>query len=149
MIRTVLMTPALTCHNWHLVKDYLQAAIDHGVNETPLEFWLSRILNLQAQLWVFMRDDQIVGAGVTQFIEYTTHRTLHLVLCGGIDWDEWADQYYVVEEFAKKNGCRAVEQWGRKAWTKLLKEKIPGFETVYYVMRKELDRNTTDENQIT
>jgi hypothetical protein len=145
MIRTVLLTPAQTSDYWHLVKGYLKDAIDHGVNETPIEFWLSRVLNLQAQLWVFLKDEQIVGAGLTQFIEYHTHKTLHLVLCGGIDWDEWADQYYVVEEFAKKNGCRAVEQWGRKGWTKLLPQKIPGFETVYYVMRKELNK---DENQI-
>jgi len=138
MIKTVLLMPAQVSEHWHMVKEPLKEALAHSVNETPIEVWLSRILNLQAQLWVFTRDDEIIGVGLTQFLDYATHRTLHLVLCGGIDWETWADQYYVVEEFAKKNGCKAVEQWGRKGWTKILPKHIPGFETVYYVMRKEL-----------
>lgn len=139
-INTILLTPAQISEHWHLIKEHLKIALDHGVEKTPMEFWLARALNLTAQIWVFQRDDGVVmGAGLTQFLEYPTHKTLHLVLCGGIDWDTWADQYYVVEKFAKDNGCSAVEQWGRKGWTKVLPQKIPGFETVYYVMRKEIE----------
>lgn len=138
-MKTILLTPEQVSEYWHLIKGGLQAAIDHGQGETTLLEYLKRALNYQAQFWVFLDDaDNVVGTGITQFIDYTTHRTLHIVACAGIDWDSWAEGYYVVEEFAKKNGCKAVEQWGRPGWSKILPKKIPGFETVYHVMRKEI-----------
>ncbi len=51
-----------------------------------------------------------------------------------------ADEYYKVEKFAKENRCIAVEQWGRAGWTKILPKKIPGFKTVYHVMRKDINQ---------
>ena len=138
MYKTTLLMPSLAADNWHLLKGFVKKALDHGVNETPIEEWLRRILGFQAQLWVFEKDDVIKGVGITQFLEYNTHKTLHLVAVAGEDWVEWKDQLTVVEEFAKKHGCKALEQWGRKGWEKILPKHFPGFETVYHVMRKEI-----------
>lgn len=138
-MNTTLAMPDQVVEHWHLVKDLLKKAIDHGVGESTLTDYLKRILNYEAQLWVFSDDeDRIVGVGLTKFINYSTHRTLHIVAVSGVDWAEWADQYYVVEKFAKENKCKAVEQWGRPGWSKILPKTIPGFETVYHVMRKEI-----------
>jgi hypothetical protein len=138
-MKTTLAMPDQVAEHWHLVKDLLKKAIDHGVGESTLTDYLTRILNYQAQLWVFSDDaDNIVGVGLTKFIDYSTHRTLHIVAVAGVDWPEWADQYYVVEKFAKENNCKAVEQWGRPGWSRVLPKVIPGFETVYHVMRKEI-----------
>jgi hypothetical protein len=138
-MKTTLAMPDQVAEHWHLVKDLLKKAIDHGVGESTLTDYLKRILNYQAQLWVFSDDaDNIVGVGLTKFIDYSTHRTLHIVAVAGVDWPEWADQYYVVEKFAKENNCKAVEQWGRPGWSRVLPKVIPGFETVYHVMRKEI-----------
>ena len=131
--------PDQVVEHWHLVKDLLQSAIDHGVGESTLTDYLKRILNYEAQLWVIIDDGyNVKGVGLTKFIDYSTHRTLHIVAVAGVDWAEWADQYYVVEQFAKENKCKAVEQWGRPGWSKILPKVIPGFETVYHVMRKEI-----------
>ena len=139
-MNSTLALPDQVVENWHLVKDLLKQAIDHGVGESTLTDYLKRILNYQAQLWVFTDDGyNVKGVGLTKFIEYSTHRTLHIVAVAGVDWNEWADQYYVVEKFAKENNCKAVEQWGRPGWSKVLPKKIPGFETVYHVMRKEIN----------
>ena len=139
-MKTTLLTPDLVTENWHLIKEPLRDSLEHGVGESTLTDYLKRVLNWQAQVWLFTDgDDQIKGVGLTQFIQYSQHKTLHIVACSGIDWADWADQYYVVEEFAKKNGCKAVEQWGRPGWSRLLPKAIPGFETVYHVMRKEIE----------
>lgn len=138
-MNTTLAMPDQVAEHWHLVKDLLKKAIDHGVGESTLADYLKRILNYEAQLWVFSDDeDNIVGVGLTKFINYSTHRTLHIVAVAGVEWSTWADQYYVVEQFAKENKCKAVEQWGRPGWSKILPKVIPGFETVYHVMRKEI-----------
>jgi hypothetical protein len=139
-MRTILALPEQVTESWHLIKDLLKKAIDHGVGESTLTDYLARILTYQAQLWVFIDDDnRIVGVGLTKFIDYSTHRTLHIIAVAGIEWSTWADQYYIVEKFAKENNCKAVEQWGRPGWSKILPKVIPGFETVYHVMRKEIE----------
>jgi len=138
-MKTTLLTPDQITEIWHLIKGPLKEAIDHGQGETGVAEWLRRALGYQAQIWLFTdENDAIFGAGLTQFIHYSNHKTLHLVACGGVSWARWADQYYVVEQFAKDNKCKAVEQWGRPGWSKILPKVIPGFETVYHVMRKEI-----------
>jgi len=138
-MHTTLALPDQIAENWHLVKDLLKQAIDHGVGESTLTDYLRRLLNFQAQLWVVTDDNyNVVSVTLTKFIDYSTHRTLHIVATSGNDFEGWADQYYVVEKFAKENNCKAVEQWGRPGWSKVLPKAIPGFETVYHVMRKEI-----------
>jgi hypothetical protein len=137
-MNTYMATPEQITEHWHLVKDLLKSALDHGVGESTLTDYLKKLLNWDAQLWVFTDGDTLKGVGMTKFIQYSTHKTLHIVAVAGVDWSEWADQYYIVEKFAKDNGCRAVEQWGRPGWSKILPKTIPGFETVYHVMRKEI-----------
>jgi hypothetical protein len=138
-MKTILVTPEQALEYWPTLSPYLKESLDHGVGESTLMDYFKKIINYQAQLWVFMTDEnEIKGVGLTQFLEYSTHKTLHIIGAAGVNWSEWADQYYIVERFAKDNGCKAVEQWGRAGWTKILPKVIPGFETVYHVMRKEI-----------
>jgi len=138
-MKTTLLVPDQITEHWHLIKDLLRSSLDHGVGESTLTDYLKRALSWQAQIWVFTEDDgAIKGVGLTQFLDYSTHRTLHVVAVAGVEWAKWADQFYVVEKFAKENNCKAVEQWGRPGWSKVLPKVIPGFEVVYHVMRKEI-----------
>ena len=138
-MKTYLLTPEQALDNWALLGPKLKESLDHGVNESTLTDYMRKILSYDAQLWVFTTDEEdIKGVGLTQFLQYATHKKLHIIACSGVDWDEWADQYYIVEEFAKNNNCKAVEQWGRKGWSKILPKVIPGFQVVYHVMRKEI-----------
>lgn len=142
-MKTTLILPADAALGWHLYAPLIQESLDHGCNETNLLTYLNRIINFQAQLWNFKDDhDNFKGLGVTQFIEYPTHKTLHLVVCTGKDWETWADCYYDIEAFAKRNGCKAVETWGRPGWSKILPKQIPGFYTAYHVLRKNIDYET-------
>jgi hypothetical protein len=133
-----LLTPDLVTENWHLLKEPLKQALDHGVGESNITDWLKKALNWQAQIWIVTTDlNLIVGVGLTQFIQYSQHKTLHIVCYTG-EWREFSEQFTVVEKFGKDNGCKAIEQWGRPGWSKVLPKIIPGFETVYHVMRKEI-----------
>jgi hypothetical protein len=121
------------------VMHLLHAANSEGHGETPLHEHVRRIMAYEAHLWIFYNEqNEILGIGVTRFIDYTTHRTLQLVLCAGIKWEEWATQYYIVEQFAKDSNCIAVEAWGRRGWARLLPKHLPGFEEAYVVMRKNI-----------
>lgn len=139
MINTTLLMPAEIADQWHILKGYVGSALAHGVNETSIEEWLRRLLSFQAQLWVVKEEGVgIKAVCITQFINYDTHRTIHIVTLSGEDYGMWADQLKVIEEFGKKHQCVAVEQWGRPGWSRMIPKYIPEFKTVYHVMRKEI-----------
>ena len=148
MYTTHLATPEEVAEHWHLVKDHLKRALEHGVGESKLSDYLAKIMNYQAQLWVVLDEGKhVVAACLTKFIQYSTHKTLHIVAVGGDGFYDWYEQIKMVEQFALDNGCVALEQWGRPGWSKVLPKMVPGFETVYHVMRKELNRSTNVQTE--
>jgi hypothetical protein len=139
-MKTILLLPEEAVQHWSELSPMLQRSIDHGQHESTLIDYLRKVLNYQAQVWVFLDDNnQLKGCGLTQFLEYSTHKTLHIIACSGIDWATWADGYYAVEEFARNNGCKRVEMWGREGWLRRLPKVIPGWEQAYVVMTKEIE----------
>ena len=141
-MKTVLLSRDQIVEHWHLVKPILQTALDHGVGESKLADYLMHALELKAQIWVILdKDGLIVCAAITQFIDYSSQRSLHIVAIGGVGLKEWADQYYVVEGFARDNNCSRVEMWGRKGWERTLPKLVPGFKTIYTVMSKDIVRS--------
>jgi hypothetical protein len=135
-----LLSPEEISSNWEIIRPLLEEARDHGLDETPMSTHLARALTWQSQVWVVYHDNTIVGAGLTTFLNYTNYKTLQIVLFTGKGFSSYKDLFYVVEDWALKSGCKAVEQWGRKGWAKVLPKIIPGFEEAYVVMRKELKR---------
>ena len=124
--------------NWTTISNLLQQAVDHNCGEAALEDYLRKILNDQAQCWVVIEGTEIIGAGVTEVLTYSKQKILHIFLFAGINFEEQALVFPIVERFAKECGCVAIEQWGRKGWAKVLPKHVPGFKEVYTVMRKEL-----------
>ena len=101
-MRAILIEPARAADNWHVLKSYIERALEHSVQETPLHEWLRRILNYQAQLWATIDDNELIlGVGITQFLDYSTHRTLHIVAVSGSDFiQHLTDAHLVLEKFA-------------------------------------------------
>jgi hypothetical protein len=139
-MQTTLLTPQQTVDLWPQVSAMLKQALDHGVGETNILDYLKKVLNNNAQVWLTATDTgEVRGVGLTQFLQYANHKTLHLVAFTGEGWTEWSEQFNTVEEFAKKHGAVACESWGRAGWSKVLPKVIPGFEVVYHVMRKKIE----------
>jgi hypothetical protein len=143
MTQSVLLTPTQALNLWPFIKEPLESALSHGCNETSLTEWVSRVLNYQAQLWLHRPDGERFTVGLTQFLQYSNYKTLHIVAVGGNGLlEDLKDAIAPIEDFARKNGCKAVEQWGRRGWAKTLTTMDPKFKVVYHVMRKELDETT-------
>jgi hypothetical protein len=148
MIKSILLRPEEAVQHWSELTPMIESALNHGQNETTLMEYLKRVLEYRAQIWVFFKDNELKGCGLTQFIEYGTHKTLHIVACSGVDWSSWAEGYYQVEEFARMNNCKRVEMWGREGWLRRLPKLLPGWEQAYVVMSKEIEpKESSDENK--
>jgi hypothetical protein len=133
-----LLLPEKAVDVWPLVKEPLQKALDHGQGESKLIDYLNGILNYQVQLWVIHNEGNLRGVVLTKFIQYSRHKTLHVIGLSGENFNEWVHLYPAIEDFAKNNGCVAIETWGRPGWSKTLPKVLPGFELAYHVMRKSL-----------
>jgi len=125
---------------WHRVADRLQSALEHGVDESTLHDWLVALVNMRAQLWLLVntKEEKLIGTVLTQFLEYKQHKTLHIILFQADDFRQIGHHIVGLEEFAKKNGAIALEQWGRPGWSRHLPRHQPGWELAYHVMRRPL-----------
>jgi len=71
---------------------------------------------------------------VTQFAIYPQKNILRIISMAGEDFEEIRGFQDMVEAFAIKSGCSALEMWGRKGWKKLL----PDWKDTYIVYTKDL-----------
>ncbi len=130
----------LTIKYWPTISYYLEKVIEHGQGESTLTDYLTKVLTDYAHCWVVVDDNKnIVGAGLTEFLQYSQHKTLHIIAFSGSDFEEQSKVFPTVEQFARDTGCKAIEQWGRQGWAKTLPKYVPGFKQAYVVMRKDLE----------
>lgn len=138
-MKTRIVMPDELVLTWGLYLPLLSKVFEHSCGETKLSEYLRRLMALEAQLWeVSAVSGEVVGVCLTQFLNYGTHKTLHIVGLAGVDFKEWAHLHTHIENFGIKAGATAMEQWGRPGWVKVLPKLIPGYKPVYQVMRKEL-----------
>ena len=133
-----IATPEEAVLHWPVISKLFLKAKDTGQGESSLLDYLKKILNYNAQCWVIVDDNKIVGAGLTEFINYAQHKTLHIILFSGDNFEQQSKMFPPVEQFARDNDCKAIEQWGRPGWAKVLPQYVPGFKQAYVVMRKDL-----------
>lgn len=128
-----------TIQHWPILSRYLRKVLEHGQEESTLTDYLTKVLVGVAQCWAVINNENIVGVGLTEFLQYSQHKTLHIIAFSGNNFEEQSKVFPTVEAFAKNNGCKAIEQWGRKGWAKVLPKYVPGFKQAYVVMRKDLE----------
>ena len=135
----IQLTKEQTIENWPTLSRYLRKVFEHGQNESTLTDYLTKVLVGVAQCWGVIDNGTIVGVGLTEFLQYSQHKTLHIIAFSGSNFEEQSKVFPTVEQFAKDNGCKAIEQWGRRGWAKVLPQYVPGFKQAYVVMRKDLE----------
>lgn len=72
---------------------------------------------------------------VTELCDYPRKRTCIVRMLGGKSLpQEWRGYLSLVEEWAREQGCSAMEVFGRKGWAR----KLDGYDLQQVVLRKEL-----------
>jgi hypothetical protein len=139
-MKIILLTTDQTVQHWSVISGYLSKVIEHSQGESSLTDYLKKILNEYVQCWAVVDNNlNIIGVGLTQYLQYSQHKTLHIIAFSGSDFEEQSKVFPTVEQFARDSGCKAIEQWGRPGWAKVLPKYVPGFKEAYVVMRKDLE----------
>jgi len=135
-----LLHPEEVLKDWFVLSPMIKEAIDTGQGENTLLDHGKNILDFKTHCWLITDDEEnILGVGLTEFLQYTRHKTLHIISITGKDFNKWGGLVFpTIEQFAKDGGAVAVEQWGRPGWARVLPKLVPGFEQAYVVMRKNI-----------
>ena len=134
-----LLLPEEILAKWSIISIMIQEALDSGQGENTLVDHMKNLLDFRSHCWLIENNEnEIQGVVLTEFLQYTRHKTLHVITLSGKVFESWVYLYPTIEQFAKDANCKAIEQWGRAGWSKVLPKLIPGFEQAYVVMRKNI-----------
>jgi hypothetical protein len=133
-----LLHPEEVLKDWLVLSPLIQEALDKGQGENTLLDHMKKLLNFNSHCWVIKDKEEIKGVILTEFLQYTQHRTLHIITLSGTEFETWVHLYPTIEQFAKEAGCIRCEIWGRAGWAKVLPKVLPGFEQAYVVMSKNI-----------
>jgi len=136
----VLLSREEIVSNWVYLQNQFQRALSHGQGESTAVDYLQKLLNYQAQAWVIKDNSVFTGAVLTEILNYTRHKTLHIIVFSGEGFENQHRMFLTLENFARDNNCSALEAWGRSGWSKVLPKYIPEMREVYRVFRKDLQR---------
>jgi hypothetical protein len=137
-VECVLVRPG--CRGDHIdekVTEHLAEAIKRSHNRIRIEHIWHLLDTEEAQLVLAIRDKEIVGAVVTEFVEWVSgRRSLRVILCGGYGALDGMEQMMKkLEEIALLGICQSVIIEGRKGWARVMPE---GYEFSGVILEKEL-----------
>ena len=133
-LKAQIVQPEDIAYIWEEVSPLIEMARKHSEGELETDDFLEPLTHGDMQLWIATEDNNMHSAMVTQIVPYPQKQILRVILIAGSDFKRLYEFKDMIESFAIKTGCSAMELWGRKGWKKLL----PDWESNYIVYTKEL-----------
>ena len=129
-----IIQPEDVAYVWEEVAPLLDTVKEHTEGELETDDFLEPLTHGDMQLWIATEGSTVHGVMVTQLVPYPQKKILRIISLAGDNFEELRDFQEMIEAFAVKTGCTALEMWGRKGWKKLL----PDWEDTYVVYTKDL-----------
>ena len=129
-----IIQPEDVAYVWEEVAPLLDTVKEHTEGELETDDFLEPLTHGDMQLWIATEGSTVHGVMVTQLIPYPQKKILRVISLAGDNFEELRDFQEMIEAFAVKTDCTALEMWGRKGWKKLL----PDWEDTYVVYTKDL-----------
>jgi hypothetical protein len=107
---------------WPAALPFVARALGEGGHLLP-EDVLAALLRREMQLWAVWRDGALAGVLVTEIRRWPRRTVCRLALAAAddgarADWLPWRGR---IEDWARAQGCDAIEIWGRPGWARLVK----------------------------
>ena len=118
-----LVYPDEVPHIWDQVEPLLSKATPYSEGEVEAQDFAYLIINNEMQLWVSTEDKNITAAMVTQVVHYPRKKVLRIIALGGKDLRKMQKKFEpILEGYAIKAGCSALEAWTRRGLLRLVKD---------------------------
>ena len=145
-MQVILLTPKQVVEHWRTIESAIASALKSSVGESTTYDYLTWLQDPEHyQCWAVQDEEKIVNISITKINTYATHKSLHLITTTGINggrWDTYKEAHHTIEDYARRRGCRRIEMYGRKGWSRVL-NKLEGaqnekYKEVYVVHSMEL-----------
>ncbi|PVX77165.1 hypothetical protein [Paraburkholderia unamae] len=114
---------------WDEVRPWIAAACKRNRGKYDENDIRIGLLEGEDQLWIW-RTETAYAIGITRLCNYPKQRVCTIRIVTGTNAAEWQDQAMpVIRQWAKANGCAAMELCARKGWARRLKKQ--GFEMTH------------------
>ena len=133
-LKAQIVQPEDVAYIWEEVAPLLEKVKEHTEGEFETDDYLAPLTHGDMHLWIATEYSDVKAAMVTQFAIYPQKNILRIVSMAGDDFEEIRGFQDMIEAFAVRMGCSALEMWGRKGWKKLL----PDWNDTYIVYTKDL-----------
>lgn len=120
--RVVMVAPEDIPYIWGDVVPLLNEALKHSEGELLSDDLLDHLDNEDLKMWIALQDGDVIACMVTEIIEYPRKKIVRVITLAGRDMDLWYDFLPLVEGYAIRNDCSALEAWTRKGMTRKLKD---------------------------
>lgn len=128
MTELICVDPDRIFDFWPHARPLIKAAID----ETELSDFNEveqQVLDGDQLLWL-AHSEKIEAAATT----HLANKVLTIVACSGHQMERWLPLFAQIEDYARKEGCRAVRIFGRRGWERVL----DGYRAEYVILEKAL-----------
>ena len=133
-LKAQIVQPEDVAYIWDQVAPLLEKVKEDSEGEAEPDDFLEALTHGDMQLWIATEDNNMHSAMVTQIVPYPQKQILRVILIAGSDFKRLYEFNDMIESFAIRTGCSAMELWGRKGWKKML----PDWESNYIVYTKDL-----------
>lgn len=121
---------------WPAVEPLVARALSHADGRYGPADVLERLLEGDQQLWVWSSADGRVRATcVTEIVRYPLSKRCNLFLAAGEGMSAWIGALAAIEEWARAQGCDAIDCQGRAGWERVL----PGYVKTHVNLKKDLN----------
>lgn len=130
------ITPDTVPAFWPIVTPLIARALEHADGRYALEDVLAALLARDMQLWIAIdtRSMAIEAACVTEIVAYPREKRCGLVFCAGRRSERWLRHLDEIGDWAREQGCEALELQGRPGWERLLRD----WRKTHVLLRKRL-----------
>lgn len=121
---------------WNRIEHFTQAALDRTEGEMAINDVKQYVEDRDMQLWVICDEEDIVGALITEVLDFPRKKACRYVTLGG----DLKDAFPVIDQsisaWAKSLGCDRMELIGRRGWSRAIKNL--GYNEAYVYVTKDI-----------
>jgi len=132
-IKVKAINPEKLDYYWNDCKKYIEEGLGYADSKYSLADIYRSLTDKDMILWLVYNHNKLIAAIITEIICYPQEKRLGYFAVAGEDFDQWFHVGQEIEAWAKTEGCKAVEFYGRPGWLKKLQGK--GYELTHICMR--------------
>lgn len=121
---------------WNEVRPSLEDACETSRGKFDANDIRIGLLERDDQLWIW-RTETAFAVGITRIVNYPKQSVCTLRIVTGSNMDEWAEPCIkAIEDWAKANGCHAMEFQARPGWERFLRPR--GYDKTHVYLERAL-----------